>query len=89
MVEILIDGNPVTFKLDTGADVTVVPESSARYLRKKLLPSQKHLRGPNNTALRVSGQFQCSLRRRDTVIQETVYAIKYLDQPLATRKTSD
>ena len=33
MVELLLNGSPIQFKIDTGADVSVLPESTFKQLR--------------------------------------------------------
>lgn len=85
VVEILVNGYPVDFKVDTGADVTVVPENLSTQWKQALDPSQKSLKGPNNARLDVVGQFLSTLQRGDKTVQETVYVIKQLTQPLLGR----
>ena len=48
LVTLQLNGQPVTFKLDTGADVTVIPMGVHRRQREKtkLYPAQKRLHGP-------------------------------------------
>ena len=45
LVTLQLNGQPVTFKLDTGADVTVIPMGVLRRQREKtkLYPAQKRL----------------------------------------------
>ena len=47
-VHILVDNNPVTFKVDTGADVTVLQESLVREWGNEIEPCEKSLKGPSN-----------------------------------------
>ncbi|KAL8608118.1 hypothetical protein ACOMHN_016573 [Nucella lapillus] len=80
-----MDDRPHTFKLDTGASVTVVWDIFAS--RYKLKKPQKTLRGPGDTELKVLGTFEANLRHRDEQVTETIYVIK--DQPcsLLSRST--
>ena len=50
LVTLQLNGQPVTFKMDTGADVTVIPMGVLRHQRKTktLYPAQKRLHGPSN-----------------------------------------
>ena len=48
-----------SFKLDTGASVTVVGESMVK--SKKLRPAKKSLWGPGNTPLNILGVFTATL----------------------------
>ncbi|GFO19765.1 Pol protein [Plakobranchus ocellatus] len=57
--ELHVDGYTSTFKLDTGAAVSVVGEDFAD--GRDLQPSDKILRGPGNTPLHVLGVFQACL----------------------------
>ena len=55
---IVLNERELTFKIDTGADVTVISQSD--YSEEKdgpLSPPSKRLRGPSQEALDVCGQF--------------------------------
>ena len=86
MVEIRADGIPTHFKIDTGADVTVLPdEYFKRYFSRQLNKTKKSLRGPNQMPLEIVGEFPCRLERGDTSVQDTVYVVKRLTSPLLGR----
>ena len=69
-----VDGHPSTFKLDTGAAVSVVGESFGA--GKELQPGEKVLKRPGNTTLSILGLFQACLKYKDREIQESLYVIK-------------
>ena len=69
-----MDGHPSTFKLDTGAAVSVVGESFVA--GRELQPGDKVLIGPGNTTLPILGLFQACLKYKDREIQESLYVIK-------------
>ena len=67
---------PVKFKIDTGANVSVMPESMFSKLKQVfLIPSTKILHGPGSHALNVKGKFSASLQYGNQNIQEEIYII--------------
>ena len=50
VVTISINGSPVEFKIDTGADVSVISDTTYKALAKKtpLKPAKKFLTGPSS-----------------------------------------
>jgi hypothetical protein len=72
--ELLVDNTPHTFKLDTGASVSVVGESWAN--SQTLTQSSKNLKGPGNTKLIVLGTFQAQLAYKENRMTETLYVLK-------------
>ena len=62
-----------SFKLDTGASVTVVGESMVK--SKKLRPAKNSLWGPGNTPLNVLGVFTATLSHYGTAVEETVFVL--------------
>ncbi|GFO17406.1 Pol polyprotein, partial [Plakobranchus ocellatus] len=72
--ELHVDGYPSTFKLDTGAAVSVVGEDYAD--GRDLQPSDKILRGPGKTPLHVLGVFQACLKYKNRKIREALYIIQ-------------
>lgn len=66
MSEIKVDNYDVVFKIDTGADVSAVPETLytqgqfSRLEKAKLI-----LNGPGRTPLKVKGMFTATLRKRN------------------------
>ena len=58
IVKVQLNGDEMEFKVDTGADVTVIPESLYKVERDgDLQPSSLPLNGPTGETLKVVGQF--------------------------------
>eukprot|EP00731_Ephydatia_muelleri_P000002 Em0001g2a len=79
----LLQGISVRFKIDTGADVTVIPESVFKRIRNaNLMHSDRILCGPAKNALHVIGQFNATLKHRGGVTSEEVCVVRGLQTPL-------
>lgn len=62
ITNVKVDGISVTFKVDSGADVTVISEKEfERFSGKK---STKILCGPGKSQFDVIGKFQCTLETK-------------------------
>ena len=86
MVSIVLNREPVNFKIDTGADMTVVPESVFKKLQGAVLhPTSKALLGPGNQALSVRGKFTAELQLDTIKVQEEVFVVAGLRNPLLGR----
>ena len=73
----------VEFKIDTGADVTVVPEHVFAKLKGIVLhPTSKTLYGPGNHALLVLGKFNAELKLDTKEVQEEVFVVTGLKNSL-------
>ena len=67
------------FKVDTGADVTVIPETAYKYERDGyLVPSNLPLSGPTGETLEVCGKFSGSLTWKGVESQQDIYIIHHL-----------
>ena len=76
----------LTFKIDTGADVTVISQSD--YNEEKdgpLSPPSKQLTGPSHEALDVRGQFSGQFQRNTLQTTQDVYMVRGLHKPLLGR----
>ena len=73
---------PLEFKIDTGAEVTVIPESVATPFQSLLQASSRGLQGPGKTSLQVCGQFTGTLRKDTHAVKEEIYVVKNLHTPL-------
>ena len=86
MVTLAVEGRPVTFKIDTGADVFVMSlETFTAHCRTTLLSPEKTLKGPDRQPLRVVGQFRCRLGTGQNEVKETLFVVENLTQPLLGR----
>ena len=83
MVDVKLNSQNFEFKVDTGADVTVIPESVySRERDGELQPSSLPLNGPTDEALDVCGQFSGLLTRNGIESQQNVYVIRNLRRAL-------
>lgn len=73
----------VTFKIDTGADVTVLPPHLASTYPLK--ESKAKLFGANKTRLNVLGQFEATLSYKKRSITQSLFVVENLQQPLLGR----
>ena len=81
-----LNGHPVQFKIDTGADVTVTGETDHNEAQHGPLQSSRTtLGGPSQMPLEVLGKFQANLRHDDRETQDYVFVINGLRQPLVGR----
>ena len=66
ITSLLVNGKPVEFKIDTGADVTVMPKRVFDSLPGDTLkPAKKILCGPSRRTLPVKGQFVATLKSNE------------------------
>lgn len=91
LAEINVRGKKVTFKLDSGADVTAVSEQTFENFRSKnesLEKAQKPLFGPGGTALTVLGSTTETITYGDRCTAEKIYVVKNLRVALLSRSAS-
>ena len=70
---------PLSFKLDTRAEVTAISKSVFKTLPQvELRPTNRALYGPNRKCLSVLGQFEGILLHSDQTSLQTVYVVKGL-----------
>ena len=79
----LLQNQMVTFKLDTGAEVTALSEATFESLTEVVLkqPDRK-LFGPTHQALEVVGEFRGKLSVGDNIYQGDIYVIRGLKNNL-------
>ena len=84
VVTISINGSPVKFKIDTGADVTVISDTTYKALAKKtpLKPAKKSLTGPSSQPLDVCGLFTGTLQHRSCTSSEDIFVVNNLQMSL-------
>lgn len=88
--ELRVNDKPVKFRLDTGADVTVLPAGTySRLFQSPLQPVDNLLCGPNRVQLDAVGRFDAQLQWRDRLTTQTVYVIRDVHQPLLGRDAID
>ena len=84
-VKLDLETNQIEFKIDTGADVTVIADADYRPSMGPIVRSDRALLGPSKTALPVVGKVTCQLRTRELASEQEVYIIKNLEVPLLGR----
>ena len=78
-----LNGRQMIFKIDTGAEVTVIPASSYNPVKDGPLHSPtRTLYGPSQQKLKVKGQFTGNLKKGDIEVREEMYVVQGLRQPL-------
>lgn len=83
MTEVKVDNHKTMFKIDTGADVTAVPEQL--YVQgqfRKLVRATKILYGPGGIPLKLKGKFAATLSNSKHSTREEVYVVEGLCTPL-------
>ena len=86
MVNLKLNGHSVRFQIDTGAEVTVVPEHLLKKIpRISLQPSDRTLRGPSRNILPAKGQFRATVKIDSREAEQDVYVVSGLHQPLLGR----
>ena len=85
-VTLSLNGKPTRLEIDTGADVTVISQRIHREIgNPSLSPPQKTLRGPCNQVLPVKGQFTGKFLRGSKEVQQEVFVVEKLRNPLLGR----
>ncbi|KAK0131436.1 hypothetical protein N1851_033838 [Merluccius polli] len=91
MADIDLKGSKVTFKIDTGADVTAIPEQVYKTLQRgdeKPDRALKQLYGPGGAKLTVLGSATETLTYKERSITEKIYIVKDLHMGLLSRPAS-
>ena len=74
-----LQGNDVAFKLDTGAEVTVISEEVFKNLEgTKLQTPSKALYGPSHQKLDVVGEFEGTLTQNVNSHKENIFVVRHL-----------
>ena len=82
-IKLPLDEQEVEWRIDTGADVTAIPEKLFKQLpRKMLLPVYKRVRGAGQQLLSVKGRFRATLKKGGKAMSEEIYVIPNLRSPL-------
>ena len=85
-ITLSVNGILDEFKIDTGADVTVIPMSVVQSIPDTTLkPATKTLSGASCMTLQVKGQFTATLKYRDREATEEVYVVRKLNRSLLGR----
>lgn len=81
-----VDGTEVTFKIDTGADVSVLPWHLYDSTRMaEIRPTSKVLLGPGETRINTLGQASMTMKWQEHTTEQDVFVVKGLREPLLGR----
>ncbi|XP_037503001.1 uncharacterized protein LOC119377726 [Rhipicephalus sanguineus] len=81
LVEVDLNGYPLIAKIDTGAQVSVVPATFAG-IPEHLQPASETLSGPSGRALQVVGKFDATITWRSRRSNQVIYVVQQLKHPL-------
>ena len=84
MTKLKLNRRMIKFKIDTGADVTVIPSTTyVLYYDGLLHRTKTPLVGPGQNTLKVRGWFEATFKKGNDEVKETVYVVEGLKTPLA------
>ncbi|UYV65226.1 K02A2.6-like [Cordylochernes scorpioides] len=91
IVPIKVNNRQINFKIDTGADVNVLPLQNyyQSFQRIKLEKSDKILQGPNGIPLETVGMIHVKLQNKGQHLNSKIYIVDKLKQPLLSGETSE
>ena len=85
-VYLTLNGVPVLFKVNTGADVSGILETTFNQLKGvSLIHSDCHLSGPSQYQLQVTGKFTATLKYGTKEANENIFIVKKLQRALLGR----
>ena len=73
---------PITFKIDTGAEITAIPEAIAAPFKATMREPSCTLLGPGINSLNVCGQFTGTLKPNSDKVKEEIFVVKDLHVPM-------
>ena len=80
---VMLNGKAVEFKLDTGANVSVIPTQLFESLKiDTTQPTEAKLTGAGSQPLAVQGKFEANLQNKARSSKQTVYVASTLSKPL-------
>ena len=82
--ELLVNSQKMSFRIDTGADVTVIPDRCFRNT-DCLEKTEKRLYGPGGSELEVKGVFKATVESKSVKCSQDLYVVKGLRKPLLGR----
>ena len=87
--KIAVNGKLINFKLDSGADVSVIPSEIYTSEYGPLEKATKRLYGPCRYRLKCRGKFTATLTYQEKSYEEEIYVIEDLERPLLSRHACD
>ena len=80
-----ISSKELEFKIDSGADVTAIPEKVYSEDLGLLVPSKGELKGPSKIPIKVTGKFYSDITVDNIVTKQEIYVVPGLEEPLLGR----
>ena len=85
-VTLQLNGEPVEFQIDTGAEVSIISDQLHKKISSpSLTPVPQTLRGPGNNVLPVKGRFSGKLKKENQETEQEIYVAESLHIPLLGR----
>jgi hypothetical protein len=84
-VKLRVDGNPITFRIDTGADVSVVPERMVEKNSPRVQKTTKKLVGAGKSKINVVGKMDVIMQTDHFQSEQEIYIVSGLFEPLLGR----
>ena len=85
-IDLKLSGKPVKMYIDTGAEVTVIPETIWKRIgQPELQPPDRTLRGPDQQVIPTTGKFKGTFEKGVKQVEEEIYVVKDLSRPLLGR----
>ncbi|UYV66641.1 K02A2.6-like, partial [Cordylochernes scorpioides] len=90
-VYVKVDEIKILFKMDTGADVNIIPQEIyfENFAHKKLCKPDIQLLGPRQVKLHVIGKFTALIEKDGRSIPGEIFVVPQLMQPLLSGKASE
>ena len=82
LTNIELGGSALSFRIDTGADVTAIPEKAYTPQMGKLSRPQKILYGPGRNQLNVTGMVTTEMKKGSKASTQDIYIVPNLEKPL-------
>ena len=81
-----LNGKPIQFEIDTGAEVTAISQNAHSEIGSpQLRPSDRTLRGPSNNKLPVKGEFTALLGDGKREVEQQLFVVENLHKHLLGR----
>ena len=84
-VKATVSGVATEFKLDTGADVSVIPDTVFKKLKCQLSDTNRTLTGPSQQKLDVMGTFKALIKVNGKEVNQEIFVVKGLKSALLGR----
>lgn len=89
--KVVIDDTSIDFKIDSGAEVTVIPKNTydSKLKHIKLFNSKKVICGPDGGNLNLAGVLHVDLKNKNLIFKDKVYVVSGLQHSLLSCAASE